>query len=42
MVHGLHKIVIRSSFGVIWQDKASGGKWTSHHYGIRSHMNLER
>ena len=40
VVHGVYKVVTRSSFGVIRQHKASGGKWMFHHCVTRSHMKL--
>ena len=40
VVHSVHKVVIRSSFGVMWQHKASGGTWTFCHCDTRVHTNL--
>ena len=39
VVHGVHKVVTQSSFGVTQRHKASGGKWTFRHC-VRSHTNL--
>ena len=37
VVHGVHKVMTRSPFGVTQGHKASGGKWTFHHCDTRSH-----
>ena len=37
VVHGLYKVVTRSSFGPIWQHKVSVGKWTFCHCVITLH-----
>ena len=36
-VQYVHKVVIWSPFGVILRHKASGGKWTFHHFVTRLH-----
>ena len=40
VVHSVHKVVTRSSFGVIWRHKVSGGKWKSRHSVTKSYTNL--
>ena len=42
VVHSVYKVVTWWSFGVIWQEKANGGKWMFHHCVTRSHTNLGR
>ena len=42
VVHGVSKVVARSSFSVIRRHKASGGKWTFCHCVTRSYTNLRR
>ena len=42
VVHGVHKVVTRSPFGVIWQHRPSGGKRPFRHSVTRSQMNLVR
>ena len=42
VVQGVHKVVIRSSLGVIRRLKVSGGTWTFHHCDTRLHTNLEQ
>ena len=42
VVHGVYKVVIRSSFGLIQRHKANGGTWTFRHFDARLHMNLKR
>ena len=40
VVHSIYKVLTWSSFGVTWQHKGSGGRWTFCHCGTRSHTTL--
>ena len=40
VVHGVYKVVTRSSVGVIQRHTASGGTWTVRHCDTRSYLDL--
>ena len=42
LVPSVYKVMTRSSFGITWQHKASGDKWTFRHCVKRLHLNLTR